>query len=534
MTEGNARMNEVLASRTWDVIVIGAGMGGGVCGRALAEAGLQVLFVDRGEAGPRRASNALECTQDDPFARGLYGCWPARMQATLDGAARDIHAPQGIGPGGTSVFYAASLERPERHDLEATPSMPHPTGGWPVGYDEFRPWFDRAQALMELDGTPDPLRPDPLPPLRDPPPLAEACAAMVRRMREAGLHPYRTHLAMRRLPGCRECIGHKCPRACKLDGRSAGVEPALATGRAAFLGGTVVRALRGTPDRITHLEAERGGATIQLRARAYVLAAGALGSAHLLLASASEDWPQGCANGSGLVGRGLMFHLGERFAIWPPKGPDGIGPRKTLALRDFYAQDGQRLGMVQSLGLQAGYGNIVQILNERYDRSALRRFRRARGLLRIPALIAARILGEARVFIGILEDMAVDSNRVRFDPDRPDSFVVEYRVTPELASRRRVFRREIRRGLRGMRMMFLNWEAEVNLAHPCGTLRFSDDPGRGVLDRDCRAHGIDNLYVADSSFMPTSTGVNPSLTITANALRVADVLARQLQKAQAA
>lgn len=451
-------MDEAVTTASWDVIIIGAGLGGGICGRALAEAGLRVLFVDRGEAGPRLASNSLDCPHDDAFARGLYGAWPARMQATIDGERRDIFAPQGVGPGGTSVFYAASVERPERHDLEATGGMPHPTGGWPVDYDAFRPWFDRAQTLLELDGTPDPLRTDPVPPLRTPPALSQSSAAMVRRLRELGLNPYRTHMALRRQPGCLECIGHKCPRDCKLDGRSAGVEPALATGRAAFLGGATVRALRGGRDAVTHIEVEREGARLQLRARAYVLAAGALGSAHLLLASACEAWPGGCANDSGLVGRGLMFHLGERLAIWPPAGHDTAGPRKTLSLRDFYASEGRRLGLVQALGLKAGYGDIVQVLNERYDRSALRRLRLGREFLRIPALIGAKVLGEAQIFIGILEDLPLDDNRIRFDPGHPDSFVVEYRVTPELAERRRLFRSEIRRRLRGMRMLFLNWE----------------------------------------------------------------------------
>ena len=352
---------------------------------------------------------------------------------------------------------------------------------------------------------------------------------MVDRMQEIGLHPYRTHLAIRRLPGCRECIGHKCPRECKLDGRSAGIEPALATGRAAFLGGATVRALRGEADRITHIEVERDGRRFDLRARAYVLAAGGLGSPHLLLASASEIWPQGCANASGLVGRGLMFHLGEGFALWPPRSADGRGPRKTLSLRDFYSADGKRLGLVQSLGLSAGYGNIIQVLREAYSRSFMSRFRLGREALRIPARLAAMMLGEARIFVGILEDLPVDSNRVMFDPEQRDSFVVEYRITPELAERRALFRRTIRRGMRGLRLLFLNWSPELNLAHPCGTLRFSDDSQRGVLDRNCKAHGIDNLYVADSSFMPTSTGVNLCLTITANALRVADVLAKRLQ-----
>lgn len=522
------RMNDSAISGSWDVIVIGAGLGGGICGRALAEAGLRVLFVDRGDAWPRGAS-VPEGLRDPAGARLPLGVWPGRMRLTVDGVSREARAPQRVGAGGTSVFYAASLERPERHDLEATAAMPHPTGGWPVAYDAFRPWFDRAQRLMELEGTPDPRRAEPLPTLRMPPALSASDTAMVRRMQENGLAPYRTHLALRRLSGCLECIGQECPRACKLDGRSAGVEPALATGRAAFLGQATVRRVCGGRDGITHLEVERSGTTLQLSARAYVLAAGALGSAHLLLGSASEAWPQGFANDSGLLGRGLMFHLGERLAIWPPRGHDMTGPRKTLSLRDFYARDGKRLGLVQALGLRAGYGDIVQVLNECYDRTVFHHLPAARGALRIPALAAAKILGRAQIYIGILEDLPIDGNRVRFDASRPDSFIVDYHVTPELTERRRLFRREIRRGLRGMRTLFLNWDVELNLAHPSGTLRFSDDPRKGVLDRDCRAHGIGNLYVADSSFMPTSTGVNPSLTITANALRVADTLARRLR-----
>ena len=75
---------------------------------------------------------------------------------------------------------------------------------------------------------------------------------------------------------------------------------------------------------------------------------------------------------------------------------------------------------------------------------------------------------------------------------------------------------------------------QLNFAHPCGTLRFGDDPRTSVLDPDCRMHGIENLYVADSSFMPTSNGVNPSLTIAANALRVADAVAAGLRPRLAA
>lgn len=96
-----------------------------------------------------------------------------------------------------------------------------------------------------------------------------------------------------------------------------------------------------------------------------------------------------------------------------------------------------------------------------------------------------------------------------------------------MLARRRAFRRAIRAGLRGHRRLFLTHTPELNFGHPCGTLRFGTDPGASVLDPDCRAHGLDNLYVADASFMPSSMGVNPSLTIAANALRVAEAIARR-------
>lgn len=518
----------------WDVAIIGAGLGGGLCGRMLAEAGLSVLFIERGRGHPRRAGDTLDCTDDDPEVRRAHDCWPERLRGTVDGRSCDGYPLQGTGLGGTSVYYAAALERPERHDLEPTPTMPHPTGGWPVGYDAFTPWFDRAQALMALSGTPDPLRPEPLPPLRDPPVLSPAEAVLVERMRAAGLHPYRTHLAIRGGDGCRECVGCSCPRDCKMDGRSAGIEPALATGRAAVLDGAVVRRLGADRHHVTHAEVECGGEAMRIEARVFVLAAGALASPMLLLASASDDWPEGLANDSGLAGRFLMFHVGERIALWAPRGLDHRGPRKTISLRDFYTGDGARLGLVQSLGVGARYGVVVHELKQRYDRSPLRRFRAGKPFIRIPAAIASALLGEASVFATIVEDLPDPENRVTHDPAHPNALTFTYRIPAELRQRSALLRRKLRAQLCGIRMLFLSFQPELNLAHPCGTLRFSDDPAQGVLDRDCRAHGVDNLYVADASFMPTSTGVNPSLTIVANALRVADIIVRRHASAGAA
>jgi len=338
----------------WDVIVIGAGMGGGIAGRRLAEAGLKVLFVEKGPCGHRAERQGLNPEIFDPVARQVRGYWPGPMRARIDGRESAFFAPVGAGVGGSSVFYAATLERPERHDLEPVAGRPHPTGGWLVGYDTMRPWYDEAERLLHVCGEADPLSPEVTGPLADPPPLSGVDRALTHSLREAGLHPYRAHSAIRYLDGCLDCLGTKCPRPCKMDGRSAGVEPALATGRAVLLDGCTVRRLCGTSGHVSHIEVTQGGETLELRARHYVLAGGALGSPRLLLASASEAWPDGCANQSGLVGRNLMFHLNEIFALWPPRGAPDDGPSKAISLRDFYHRDGQRFGTVQAMGVAAG------------------------------------------------------------------------------------------------------------------------------------------------------------------------------------
>ncbi|MDM7459434.1 MAG: GMC family oxidoreductase, partial [Paracoccus sp. (in: a-proteobacteria)] len=141
--------------------------------------------------------------------------------------------------------------------------------------------------------------------------------------------------------------------------------------------------------------------------------------------------------------------------------------------------------------------------------------------------IAAWLLGTAHIFVGIVEDMPDDANRVIFDPARPETIIFDYTISDQLVAQRRRLRELLGRRLTGLRKMYLHFQPELNLAHPCGTLRFSCDPRRGVLDPDCKAHDLDNLHVCDSSFMPSSTGVNPSLVIVANALRVADAIGRK-------
>lgn len=314
-------MTSELRDRHWDIIVIGTGIGGGTIGRQLAEKGLSVLFLEKGHAGHRGETNGLGGDAiTDPIARMLRGWWPDRVCARIEGRESQPYVPIGAGVGGSSVFYAATLERPEVHDLDHSAERPHPTGGWPVRYHEMLPYYDRAEALYHVRGEADPLNGQSAARLGTPLPIAQGDTRMMERMRAGGLHPYQLHTALRYLEGCDFCFGRKCPRDCKMDARSAGVEPALKTGRAALLDRCEVTELIGGPDRITQVIARREDEHLTFSAARVVLAAGALSSPRLLLNSRAEYWPQGCGNGNDLVGRNLMFHFNEMFALWPKRG----------------------------------------------------------------------------------------------------------------------------------------------------------------------------------------------------------------------
>lgn len=508
----------------WDVVIIGTGMGGGTLGRVLAGAGKRVLFVEKGSSGQRAEETPLSHEMFVPEARLARGMWPTPMRATVDGVEQSFYGPIGAGVGGSSVFYAATLERPAPHDLDATNARPHPTGGWPVSYAAFEPYLARAEEMYHVSGTPAAGEPEPSRVLPEPPAMSEVDRVIVEKLSANGMHPYHLHSAVRNLEGCKSCLGFKCPRHCKMDARSAGVEPALATGNAGLLTDAEVTALRGDGRQITHIELSHDGATHELKAPLFVLAGGAFGSPALCLASASEAFPNGVGNASGLVGRGLMFHLNEMFAIWP--GIKGGGPSKSVGFRELNWFKGERLGMVQAMGIDASYGEILHYLRLRLARSGLGRKRLVQEAARLPAALAAKMLGNAKVFVGLLEDLAYDENRVLAAGDGEIAF--EYKLHDELLKRRKLFRRAIKGAFKGQRQMFLSNVPELNYGHPCGTMRFGDDPARSVLNAEGRVHELSNLYVADASFMPSSMGVNPSLSIAAQALRVADAILERL------
>lgn len=518
--------------QVWDVVIVGTGMGGGALGHALAAAGRSVLFLERG-ASELALPHPDEIEIEDPERRLALGYWPERIRMIVDGRAADRYAALGCAVGGSTRLYAAALERFDRRDLEPDAASPHPAGPWPIRYATLAPYYARAEELLGVKGTRDPLGDAAAPERPRPPAAAPVDGVLLRDFARAGLHPYRLHVGIAYLPGCAECIGKICRIGCKSDAASRFIQPAVAAGGATLRTGCEALRVESERGRATGVVYRREGRLRRARGRVIALAAGTLRSPALLLASAGGDHPGGLANSSGMVGRNLMFHASDWVAVWPSRKASADGPRKTISLRDFYRIDGARLGAFQSVGVPAGYGNILMFLYGWFDASPFRWVRPLRPLLRVPAKVAARLFGAATIFALILEDMPYPDNRVELDPEQPGRIVVHYRIREELAERAKLARRAIRQRLTGNRKFWVSGEVGIDDGHPCGTCRFGDDPATSVLDATCQAHDVAGLYVVDGSFMPSSAGANPSLTIAANALRVADAIDARLGAARA-
>jgi choline dehydrogenase-like flavoprotein len=520
---GLPRSDSPHEQRLWDVAIIGAGMGGGFAAHALAKAGHDVLLIDYGNENiSPPGSPKLAGDQETRLSEFK---WPTMSTFEVDGVINRSYAPFGSGVGGSTNLYAAALERFDRLDIDLHPDSPHPTGGWPISYSELLPYYEKAEQMLHVAGTHDPFAAVRSSHIQPPPPLGPCDDHFVKFFQENGLHPYRLHVGIRYRPGCDECLGRLCYKSCRADVRSVLAESAK---KPTIMARSEVVKLEALPDQVTRAMLLRDNEQIEIRARIFVLAAGAIHSPKLLLQSRNDHWPEGLANRSGLVGRNLMFHAIQTFALWPNKKLAGIGPRKSIAFRDFYQVGGQRYGSVQSTGFEFGYGGMLVHLYGRFDHGSLRRLRIVRPFLRIPAAVATRFSGPGTIFVCIIEDMPYPENQVVIDDNEADGVRIKYTIKKELRDRTARFQALLSERLKDRRLVFLSQDVELNFGHPCGTCTMSNGPSTGVVDRDCRAHGISNLFIADASFMPTSAATNPSLTIAANALRVAGKIDRIL------
>jgi choline dehydrogenase-like flavoprotein len=505
----------VAASRDWDVIIIGTGVGGATVGRSLALEGLGVLFLEKGgRIGPSEEGNAAVT----PESRLAHGWWPhpiSRRQP--NGDRKRFYAAVGCALGGSSIHYAAALERMAATDFDGLHTPRASTSPWPVSFREFVPHYEAAEKLYGISGESSHLAERR---------MSEWDRALMEQMRQNGLRPDPLHVAIRYDEQCKECIGRVCPRDCKSDARVACLEQALRQPQCHILEHCDVQTLEADKESVRVVKALHQGRELELRARIVVLSAGALHTPQILLRSRNEFWPQGLANSSDQVGRNLMFHTSDVFAIWAPRRLSRHGrQRKSISVRDFYVHEGRRLGYVQSMGLDAGRGEIAGYVKDQLRQRGIRNEFLLSLLAKGPSHIGAFMFGSAGIFAAMSEDDPNPDNRIVLDPKEPDGASFSYTITDDLRRRADELRLAFSRSVRPWRMLRISTGLEMNYGHPCGTCRFGDARATSVLDRNCQTHDLGNLYVVDSSFMPRSGAINPSLTIAANALRVAPRIA---------
>ena len=524
----------------WDVIVVGTGMGGGLLGHRLARFGRKVLFVEKGRStlpGTPGTIRAAVPELAEPRAYRspqTYYDALARAGRTTDeiddisGRTSKRFVPFiGSGTGGSSALYGMVCERFFVDDF--TPRQNFRTSGdstvpeaWPLTYEQMAPWYAEAEKLLGVRGQPDPLRPEAAEVgLPAAPPFSADNQPLVDHLTGRGLHPYHLPMACDYTEGCATCQAHLCARSCKNDAARNGVLPAVTEHGAQLLAECRVVRLEADRTQVRQVICQHRSGMLALKAKVVVLAAGALVTPVLLLNSRSGDWPRGLANGSDWVGRNLMRHLMDWIEVWPQPGCKITAENKEIGLNDFYFWDGQKYGTVQSAGAMASLASMEMLTNHPgWAAKALR--------LAGPAVrpIYDRFLNGGLVLCAMLEDLPYLDNRV-LPSDRPSvdgrqRLRLQYRLHNSEVERRGAFLRRVKDELKPFRILTLRTgKNNATLGHVCGTCRFGTDPKTSVLDPQNRAHEVDNLYVVDASFFPSSAGLNPSLTVAANALRVA-------------
>jgi len=509
------------AADHYDVIVVGSGAGGGTVTWGLATTGLRVLLLERGGWYPREKDN-----WDSKVVWGDLKYRNAGLWTDQDG--REFNPKQHYYVGGNTKVYGAVLFRMRERDFGPVRHVDGLSPEWPISYADLEPWYARAEELYQVHGErgSDPLEPPasapyPFPAVSHEPRIAQLAADL----EGAGLRPFYLPLGVLINEGrpesspcvrCANCDGFACLVRGKADSQTVCVEPALLHANVSMLTNARVSRLVTADQgrRVATVEVERNGERQAYSADVVVVAAGAINSAALLLASADEHHPGGLGNGSGVVGRHLMLHNNSSL-IAISKTPNPTLFQKTLGVNDFYYGDGEwdfPLGAMQMLGLSDAYTMSLDAPDAED-----------------PASMAAHSLD----FWLTTEDLPLPTNRVELGRDGG----LRLTYTPTNLEAHERLGATFRSLLDAMgchqevheRNSYLGGRLGLSgVAHQNGTVRFGRDPATSALDVDCRLHEVDNVYVADSSFFVSSSAVNPTLTIIANALRVADHIADRL------
>jgi choline dehydrogenase-like flavoprotein len=519
------------SDRHFDVIIIGTGAGGGTLAYKLAPSGKRILILERGDYVPREKDNW------NPQVVNVEARYNTKEQ-WRDKDGKELHPHTNYYVGGNTKFYGAALFRFRKEDFGEIRHEGGISPAWPIGYDDLEPYYSAAENLYQVHGTrgEDPTEPPastayPWPAVSHEPRLER----LAEDFRAAGLRPFHTPLGVmldeanpRLSPciRCNTCDGFPCLVHAKSDAQVLCIDPALQHPNVTLLTNAHVKILKtdASGRDVKEIVVERKGNLETYSADIVVVSCGAINSAALLLRSANEKHPNGLANRSDVVGRHYMGHTNSvLMAI--SKCPNPTIFQKSLSVNDFYfgSRDFEYpmghisfVGKLDAVTLRAGAPAIA------------------------PGFTLELMAKHSLDFWLTSEDLPDPNNRVTVNGD--GQIVLSY--TPNNQKAHDKLRAHLEQALkhnscsihggdchRGLfsRNLYVGQRIPLaGVAHQNGTIRFGADPKTSALDVNCKAHDLDNLYVVDGSFFPSSAAVNPALTIMANALRVGDHILQRL------
>ncbi len=492
----------------FDVIIIGSGAGGSALAYGLASSGIRIGILERGDYIPREDANW------DPVA-----VFQQRRYRTLD-RWHHVEAAADFAPGihhcvgGNTKFFGAALTRPRISDFSETHHQDGISPAWPVAYDVLEPWLSRAETVMGVHGE---LGEDPGEPFHSEryPFPAIPHEPYVQRLhhdlKRQGLFPFHLPMGIDLRPEgrcirCRTCDAFICKVDAKSDAETRLLQPALTHSNVTLLTNTRVTRIVTDPDgnSVRGVEALSGGTHRFFSARIVVVACGAAYSAALLLASVHERWPEGLANSSGLIGRHYMAHNAALLmAINPLRQNDAVY-QKTLCLNDWYESGSE-------FPFPLGTAQLVGKVTAPILKSALPG---------VPMPILRRLAERSHEWWLLTEDLPRPENRIEWST----SGQIRLHYKPNNTNAQQQLIDRMRRALKraGFPLIVSRKMGVETTSHQGGTARFGSDPKTSVLNLFCRTHDVENLYVVDASFFPSLPAMGLTLTIVAQALRVAD------------
>ncbi len=517
------------ASDHYDVAIIGTGAGGGTLAYALAPTGKRILILERGGWLPREKEN---WDAREVFVKERYHT----TEMWYDRQGRAFRPGTNYYVGGNTKVYGAVLFRLRERDFQEVRHYDGISPAWPLSYTDFASYYSQAEQLYSVHGQRgiDPTEPpsgDPYahPPVSHEPRIQEIADGLAAH----GLRPFPLPVGIRldeTHPHLSECIrcdtfdGFPCLVNAKADAHTSCILPALRHPNVRLITNAFVRRLETDPtgQTVTSIQVERNGAREEYSADIVVVSCGAINSAALLLRSAGDRHPTGLANRSDQVGRNYMCH-NNTAALWVSREANPSKFTRTVGVNDFYwgADDfDYPMGHFSVLG---------KSLPEQLEGDA-------------PSILIPGV----RLTLEQMARHSVDWWLTTEDLPHPDNRVeltvsgeIMLSYTPNNTEPHRRLIAKLHTVLDQIggggghfipQHIYLSKKIPLaGVAHQCGTIRFGVDPQASVLDVNCKAHDLDNLYVVDGSFFPSASSVNPGLTIMANALRVADHLRGRLR-----